>query len=389
MTLMDEYTYAMRCVALALLIVCSCGGGGGNSPVPPPQEQSKLSAKQITQQAKPAIVRVLVYGEGGSQPERIGTGFILSAEGRVATNLHVIAEADSIRTDVRVVLLDGKELPVKTIIAADQSRDLVLLGIDGAGELPTLELGNSDLVAEGDPVVAIGHPLGREYTVSDGLISSKRTLKDPLGRTLQLLQFSAPISVGSSGGPLFNERGQVIGVSTLIMREGQNLNFAIPANYLVPMLSKNGATTIQSFARSVEEQLAAARKEAGASGKERIQRQIPQHDPQAYSSCSDDSLKLVARSIQEAISVGAPLYNQGNIEACYKIYKNTHTLIESNDGLCQPVREALGQGLLRAETKNSVKAKSWALRDSFDGMLALVYRRLQPTPARPIGSSAP
>ncbi len=359
----------------ALLIACalataatSCGAGGTKA----------LTPRQISQNSKPAIVRVFVYGARGDEPERIGTGFIISKDGHVATNLHVFTDLRrGVFTDVRISLLDGRTLPVKAVIAIDASRDLAILDIDAVG-LPVLELGDSDRASAGDPVVAIGHPVGQFYTVSDGLVSSWRLLESDDGEKTKILQISAPISVGSSGGPLFDQFGKVIGVNTAIAREGQNLNFAIPSNYLRSLMRIGGGEPLTSFARRFQ-----ALAEPGAEQSESpIVRRVPRHELSAFAGCSDENLSMVRDAIQQAIEVGAPLYNGGNTEACFKIYENTHSLLEKSKELCQPIREALGQGMLRASTLDGWKAKAWALRDSFDGLLIVIYQRL-PQQAEP------
>jgi S1-C subfamily serine protease len=350
-------------VGLCTLAV-SCGG---------PSKPEVLTPKEISQQSKPAIVRVLVYGKAQDEPERIGSGFIVSPNGLVATNLHVFTDLSrGVFTDVRIGLLDGRLLPVKRVIAIDASRDLAILSID-AKDLPVLELGDSDRASAGDPVVAIGHPVGQFYTVSDGLISSWRLLDAGGGKATKILQISAPISVGSSGGPLFDSKGKVIGVNTAIAREGQNLNFAIPSNYLRPLLTTaSGGEPLARFAA----RFAPPENRASGDGEGAIVRKVPRHDPDTFSVCSDAQLKQVREAIQQAIEVGAPLYNSGNSEACFKIYRSTHTLIEQNQEMCKPVRDAFGNGLLRATTVDGWKAKAWALRDSFDGLLMIAYARL-------------
>jgi len=358
----------------ALFIACalatgasSCGASG----------KKALTPRQISQNSKPAIVRVFVYGARGDEPERIGTGFIISKDGHVATNLHVFTDLRrGVFTDVRISLLDGRTLPVKAVVAFDAGRDLAILDID-ADELPVLELGDSDRASAGDPVVAIGHPVGQFYTVSDGLVSSWRLLESDDGEKTKILQISAPISVGSSGGPLFDQFGKVIGVNTAIAREGQNLNFAIPSNYLRSMMRVGRHEPLTAFARRFK----ALTDEPGAEQSESaIVRKVPRHELSDFAECSDDNLELVRDAVQQAIEVGAPLYNGGNTEACFKIYENTHGLLEKSKELCQPIREALGQGMLRASTLDGWKAKAWALRDSFDGLLIVIYQRLPQQP---------
>lgn len=315
--------------------------------------RTRLTTKQVVQQSKPAIVRIVVESQGAAG---VGTGFVISPDGRIVTNLHVIAGAE----DIEVTLLDGTELPVREITAVDPDRDLAIVKVDAGRTLPTLPIGNSDEVSAGDPVIAIGNPLGvLDYTVSDGIISSVR----PITTSLTVLQITAPISQGSSGGPLFNSYGEVIGVVRAFIGEGQNLNFGIPSNYLYPLMARNEGLSPRVLA------------EKFASEKpSRVERQIPDHALSLLDGCSDESLLIAIRDIAEAIRVGAPLYNDGNHEACFRIYEGTAVRLE-RELECKGLREALGQGLLRASTQEGYTLKAWAMRDAFDGIMRVVERK--------------
>src|SRR6185436_20422352 len=112
--------------------------------------------------------------------------------------------------------------------------------------LPTLHLGDSSAVSAGDRIYAIGNPLGVfDYSITDGLISQVR----PLSNDLTILQVSVAISQGSSGGPLFNQFGEVIGVTTAIITQGQAINLAVPSNYLRPLIQKPIAMSLDEFAK--------------------------------------------------------------------------------------------------------------------------------------------
>lgn len=172
-----------------------------------------------------------------------GSGFIISENGIIVTNYHVLKGAHS----AQVKLMNGDVYDDVSLIAADRKKDLALIKIAASG-LSTINLGDSDKVKAGQRVVVIGNPLGLKNTVSDGLLSAVRDFKG-----IKLLQTSAPISPGSSGGPLFNMRGEVIGITSLICssRWGQNLNFAIPIND-VKTLIKTEKTFIEMLRRFPE-----------------------------------------------------------------------------------------------------------------------------------------
>lgn len=155
----------------------------------------------------------------------------------VATNLHVIEGA----AGGYVKMVDQKaKTAINGTVAVDAQHDLALLSVAGA-TAPSLILGDSTQVTVGDQIFAIGNPRGLEGTFSQGIVSSIRHI-DPD----TLLQITAPISPGSSGGPVLDLSGRVIGVAEGTITEGQNLNFAVPTSYLTALVGKIGA--VQSFA---------------------------------------------------------------------------------------------------------------------------------------------
>ena len=310
-----------------------------------------MTVKQIVEKSKPAIVRI------EANQDRVGTGFAIDPSGIIVTNLHVVAGTDQIV----VKLFDGRAFDVKRVLGYDWDRDLALLALDLQQPMPHLPIGDSKLVEAGDPVIAIGNPLGvLDYTVSDGLISSVRPVND----TLTVLQISAPISQGSSGGPLFNPYGEVIGVATAIFTGGQNLNFAVPSEYLQPLLQKGVKLTLAEFAKETDLTPETAK----------IERQVPIHDVSVLDGCSDTDLQEVAQGIAGAIEIGAPLYNRGDHENCYKVYELTSARFQEDAG-CPGVREAFKNGRARAEGMQSFTEKAWALRDTFDGLLDVILRK--------------
>jgi serine protease Do len=175
------------------------------------------------------------FGFGGQQwsmpnpePQRgEGSGFIIDAEGYIATNYHVVDGA----SEVTVTLDSGEEL-VARVIGTDPRTDLALLKVENGGNLPALDFGDSDLSRVGDWVLAIGNPFGLGGSATAGIISARgRDIRS--GPYDDFLQIDAPINSGNSGGPVFNARGQVIGINTAIFSpNGGNvgIGFAIPSN---------------------------------------------------------------------------------------------------------------------------------------------------------------
>ena len=151
-----------------------------------------------------------------------GSGFVIP-DGHIVTNHHVV---DNMWIGSAELVGNEEIYPVETILAVDKARDLAIIKVAGINA-PALPLGDSDTVQIDDRVYIAGNPRGLEVLFSEGIISAIRG-----DSTDKLFQMTAPISRGSSGGPVFNEKGEVIGVSFVIFRDGQNLNFAIPVNYL-------------------------------------------------------------------------------------------------------------------------------------------------------------
>ena len=314
---------------------------------------SVQSPAEIAARSTPAIVTVRT--EDG-----MGTGFVVRKDGWVATNFHVVRGA----TSVTVVFADHREFPVVEIMNANRLHDLVILRID-AKNLPVLPLGDSDRVRPGDSVLAIGHPLGLEDTVSNGLISAVREVH----AGLSVLQISAPIAPGSSGGPLFNERGEVIGVATAVSTAGQNLNFGLPSKYVTDLVEHPHPISMELFAAAMR----AMQRQAG-SGRER-QRDIPHHELTLLKGCSDANKELIWKTLQEAIEVGAPLYNQGKLAACYHIYEGAASdLAQRLPRACGGPKHALSTGQRRAAKLSDPGEQAWAMRDTIDGMLELLER---------------
>ncbi|MCA9795176.1 MAG: Do family serine endopeptidase [Candidatus Eremiobacteraeota bacterium] len=208
---------------------------------------------RLAKDLKPSVVNISViksvedpraifpFGPGGQAPESSGqgSGVIISPDGDVVTNNHVVEGAK----DIRVTLHDGRELKA-TVVGTDPKTDLALLKVDGTN-LPAADLGDSDNLAVGDWVMAIGNPFGLEATVTVGVLSGKGRVIGA-GPYDDFLQTDASINPGNSGGPLFNTAGEVVGINTAIIRGGQGIGFSIPINmakFIVGQLKTEGSVT--------------------------------------------------------------------------------------------------------------------------------------------------
>jgi Do/DeqQ family serine protease len=225
------------------------------NPLPPaiavgPTNPDQNYITQVVEQVGPAVVRIeasrdMARQSGrpritedpffreffGDQPPRqrvergTGSGFIISRDGRIMTNAHVVAGSDT----VTVVLRDNRRFSGK-VLGADPVTDVAVIQIQ-ANNLPTVTMGNSEALKPGEWAIAIGNPLGLDNTVTQGIISATGRSSNQVGvpdKRVDFIQTDAAINPGNSGGPLLNARGQVIGMNTAIIRGAQGLGFAIP-----------------------------------------------------------------------------------------------------------------------------------------------------------------
>jgi Flp pilus assembly protein TadD len=175
------------------------------------------NAADIFYENSKAVVVVVAYDELG-KPISQGSGFIVRQDGVIVTNHHVISRARKIKIKAADKIFD-----VRGLIDLDKDNDIAILKVDGE-DMQTVSLGDMRRTGIGEKVYVISSPKGLENTISDGLLSGRRE-KAPKKIVLQI---TAPISPGSSGGPVFNKKGEVIGIATFVLRDSQNLNFAMP-----------------------------------------------------------------------------------------------------------------------------------------------------------------
>jgi S1-C subfamily serine protease len=185
------------------------------------------TVSEVVKRSSDAVVLIVISNSSG-QETALGSGFIVSPDGEIVTNYHVIKEAKS----AIVRLANGAFFPVNGVLASDADKDLAIIKVGGKN-LPFLTLGDVDKLHIGDHVVAIGSPLGLEGTVSDGIVSALRA-----GYHEKWIQTTAPVSHGNSGGPLLDMNNNVVGVITWGFQEGQNLNFAAPCSEVKALLAK-------------------------------------------------------------------------------------------------------------------------------------------------------
>ena len=201
-----------------------------------------------------------MYGAGGGEREQpvrgIGTGFFIRSDGLVVTNWHVVEGA----TDVAVQVGEDERPYRGVLVGKDDATDLALVRVEGGGNFPVIQLGDSEGLEVGEWVVAIGNPFGLSRSVTTGIISYKgRRDVNPAGKPgyYDFIQTDAAINPGNSGGPLLDARGAVIGINAAVNPSGQGIGFAIPINMLkevLPQLEK-GRVTRSWMGLTVQDQL--------------------------------------------------------------------------------------------------------------------------------------
>lgn len=186
---------------------------------------AKENLPAIIKKIQPSVVTILTYDKSGKGLTQ-GSGFFIREDGHIITNRHVLQGAST----AYVKTAEDKVYIVRGVVAEDKEGDLILISVNPNAALNPL-LVSASIPEVGEQVIVIGSPLGLEKTVSDGIVSAVRDIPE-FGT---IIQITAPISPGSSGSPVVNMKGQVIGVATLQTVEGQNLNFAVPSERIVKL----------------------------------------------------------------------------------------------------------------------------------------------------------
>lgn len=235
--------------------------------VPAAFTTSGLTPQQIYEEHVDSVVEIRatfpgyydMWGQYSGDQQALGTGFVVSDDGSILTNAHVVSANGQVASAVTVIFKgDGAEgIQVEgTIVGADDSTDVALVMIDPSQvpDLQAIPLGDSSAVSVGEEVVAIGNPLGLDFSLSSGVVSATdRELQSPNGATITGgIQTDAAINSGNSGGPLINASGEVIGINEQIASQGggnEGIGFAVPINTAVSVTEQMKAGSFQQPAQ--------------------------------------------------------------------------------------------------------------------------------------------
>ncbi|WP_239470537.1 S1C family serine protease [Archangium violaceum] len=306
------------------------------------------TARAVAARAAPALAIL-------EMPGRQGVGFVVSPEGYLVTNLHVVAGAD----EVHVVLADEQFLQVQEVIALDEKRDLAVLRLP-SHEVEPLRLAPESHPGEGDALFIL-LPTGGGML---GLLETRVHAVQVLDESLTFLELEAALPEDASGGPVLDASGALVGVATCAFADGRPVTIVIPSRYLLPLIARPEAQPLSA--------LALAKAPAPRP------RQVPTHPLSLLEGSPTDAIEEIALSIMQAIQLGAPAYNRGDPESCYRLYARTAERILQERSDCPGALAALRAGFQRcSQHDDDMDACAWALRDTFDGLLHVIDRWLQ------------
>lgn len=227
-------------VAVTLLALCNRHGFLlADEPTSAANAAQSLTVEQIVERVRPSLVTISTTGREGGE-HGLGTGFVVSADGLIATNLHVIGEG----REFSVELSDGTNLVVESVHASDRHRDLAVVKVSPMGKvLSPLDLDNAGTLSQGQPIVVMGNPLGLKHSVVSGIVSAVREVEGQ-----EMIQLAMPIESGNSGGPVVDMQGRVHGVVNMKSLREDNVGFAVDAKHLQLLLKEPNPISLSRWA---------------------------------------------------------------------------------------------------------------------------------------------
>lgn len=292
-----------------------------------------------------------------------GLGFV-APNGRIVTCFHVVAD----EPEIVAHLADGRVLPVQAVCALDSRRDLAVLDV-GLLDATPVKAGGTRLAEEGQPVYVFGMVSGEGRA---RWVDAQLAAVQVVGASLTVYSLTGEVPPDASGGPLVGADGTALGVVTVAETDDGVVTLGVPWKYLEPLLRQN-----QELPLSV----------LSADSRKPPRREVPEHPLSLLEGSAPAGLEATTDTIAEAIRLGAPAYNEGDVARCFSIYAETaKRLIDTRDD-CAGVQTALRAGLARASAMSDVDHQAWAMRDAFDGLLLVIekYLRTNLTPVRKTG----
>ncbi len=292
-----------------------------------------------------------------------GLGFV-APNGRIVTCFHVVAD----EAEIIAHLADGRSLPVLSVCALDARRDLAVLDV-GLLDATPIKAGTPRVADEGQPVYVFGMVAGEGRA---RWVDAQLSAVEVIGASMTVYTLAGDIPPDASGGPLVGADGSALGVVQVAETDEGVVSVGVPWKYVEPLLRQN-----QELPLSV----------LSSESRRPPKREVPQHPLSLLEGSALAGLEATTDTIAEAIRLGAPAYNEGDVARCYAIYAETaKKLIDTRDD-CAGVQTALRQGLARATAMSDVDHQAWAMRDTFDGLLLVIekYLRTNLSPQRKAG----
>jgi hypothetical protein len=284
-----------------------------------------------------------------------GLGFV-APNGRIVTCFHVVSDEQEITAH----LADGRSLPVHSVCGVDARRDLAVLDV-GLLDAPPVRRPGVRFAPDGTKVFAFGMvpDEGRARWVE-----AKLAELQVLESSLTVYRIEGEVPLDASGGPLVGEDGATLGVVTVAESDDGLVALGVPWKYVEPLLGRNQQLPLTVLSLSERRP---------------PRREIPDHPVSVLEGSSVAGLEASSEAIALAIREGAPAYNAGDAAYCYRVYSETARRLIDLHRDCPGVQKLLREGLARAEALTDVDAQAWAMRDAFDGLLAVIekFMRLQ------------
>ncbi|MFT3707512.1 MAG: serine protease [Archangium sp.] len=282
-----------------------------------------------------------------------GLGFV-APNGRIITCFHVVAD----EKDIVAHLADGRVLPVRSVCALDTRRDLAVLDV-GLLDAAPVKAAGTRVAEEGQAVYVFGMVSGEGRA---RWVEAKLGSVQVVGAALTVYTLSGEVPPDASGGPLIGSDGSALGVVTVAETDDGVATLAVPWKYVEPLLRQHQEQPLSILS---------------SENRKPPKREVPEHPLSLLQGSAVAGLEATTDLIADAIRIGAPAYNEGDVARCYAVYTETaKKLIDTRDD-CPGVQTALRAGLARASGMPDLDHQAWAMRDAFDGLLLVIEKYLR------------